>query len=113
MTAGESVTVSNIMVTEGTEAAPYKPFRAEPIDTYTIPEAIRNREGYGLSGSYIDFDKKVWVDADGKETDVSADLQFDDDFLFIEVEPGGTLKFVNEEGTEEAVPSTVTYITKV
>lgn len=108
----ETFTVSNIMLNRGTEVAPCKPFRAEPIATFTIPAIIRNREGYGLSGSYIDFDRKVWVDADGNETDVSADLQYDDDFLFIEVEPGGSIKFVNEEGTEAPVPSTVTYITK-
>lgn len=85
----------------------------EPIATFEIPKAIRNREGYGLSGSYIDFDRKVFVNADGEEEDIAAELTSDEDFLFIEVLPLGTLRFVNEDGTETPVPSTITYQKKL
>lgn len=85
----------------------------EPIATFEIPKAIRNREGYGSDGSYIDFDRKVFVNADGEEEDIAAELTSDEDFLFIEVLPLGTLRFVNEDGTETPVPSTITYQKKL
>ena len=52
----------------------------------------------------------VYALAEPIETDITH--LFTGDFPFIEVEQGGTLKFVNEEGSEDAIPSTVTYITK-
>lgn len=85
----------------------------EPIATFEIPKDIRNREGYGSDGSYIDFDRKVFVNADGEEEDIAAELTSYEDFLFIEVLPLGTLRFVNEDGTETPVPSTITYQKKL
>ena len=111
-------TIEGVMICDASEGdlsnVPYEPYSPlTRIQAIEIPESIRNREGYGLSGSYIDFDRKVFVNADGEEEDIAAELTSYEDFLFIEVEPGGTLKFVNEDGTETPVPSTVTYQKKL
>lgn len=56
----------DIQINRGTTAAPYKPYRSEPIDTITIPEAVRNLDGYGNGANnkyynYIEFnDGKVY-----------------------------------------------------
>lgn len=47
-----------LMLNEGSSALPYAPFRR---DTTLIPEAVRNRNGYGESNNYIDFEKKQFV----------------------------------------------------
>jgi hypothetical protein len=36
-------------------ATAYVPYRAEPIDTITIPEAVRSLDGYGIDGSSVEF----------------------------------------------------------
>lgn len=38
----------NVQVHRGTERQEFYPYSAEPIDTLTLPEAVQNREGYGL-----------------------------------------------------------------
>ena len=35
-------------------ATEYVPYSAEHIDTFVIPEAVRNKDGYGREGSYIE-----------------------------------------------------------
>lgn len=66
-------TFSNVklypMLNYGTTAAPYKPYRADAVDTFTIPEELRAflaDKGYGKGVNadyynYIDFDRKVFV----------------------------------------------------
>lgn len=62
--------------------------------------------------NYVKGVKMVYPLQNPIETDITHLFTDYEDFLYIEVEPGGTLKFVNEEGTKEDIPSTVTYITK-
>lgn len=94
------------MVNFGDSIAPYKPYRGT-IDTFTIPEELRaflEDKGYGTTGGFIDFNRKVWVLGDN-ETDISAYLAGDN---FIEVEGGGTITAVNEY--EYDAPSTINYV---
>ena len=54
------------MLNYGTEAAPYAPYKSEPLDTLTIPEAVQSLDGYGLGVNseyfnYIDYSRKVFV----------------------------------------------------
>lgn len=37
-----------IMIAKADSDIPYKPYSAEPIDSITIPEAVRNLDGYGI-----------------------------------------------------------------
>jgi hypothetical protein len=97
------------------------------IESRSIPQEVQNLEGYGEANpdnaeeyNYIDFEAKkfvaygylsdgVWVAYNApQETDVSAYIDIDDNL--IEVEAGGSLVFVNENGLE--VPSAVTYMVK-
>ena len=115
------------MLNRGTTAAPYKPYRADAVDIFAIPEAIRVLDGYGQSNpdntneyNYIDFVKKVfvaygqvinneWIAYDAPiETPISAYLTDDN---FIEVEAGGGIKAVNEY--KYGAPSTIEYQTEV
>lgn len=93
----------------------YKPYSAEPLFTYEIPEAIQKLEGYGMG--LIDFENKKFIQYDGflgdnpsdrVEHDISAALA-DFDNIF-EVQAGGTLRFVNE--AKAAIPSSFTYLAK-
>ena len=130
--AGEGnvdITISNIMLNRGTESVPYKAYTAEPIDTFEIPEAIRNLPGYGIGKSetennYIDFDRKVFVEAYGLDGEGGVELlpsvkvkpiaDFLPDYgkhFYLTVEPGGTIRFVNENSSP--IPSTVNYVKKL
>lgn len=110
----------------GTTATEYSKYKAL-VDSRTIPQAVQNLVGYGEANpdnaeeyNYIDFEAKkfvaygylsdgVWVAYNApQETDVSAYIDIDDNL--IEVEAGGSLVFVNENGLE--VPSAVTYMVK-
>ena len=114
------------MINRGTEAVPYKPFIAEPIDTLEIPEAVQNLLGYGVGKSldecnYIDFGRKVFVNeyevADGtvqrRENPIETDLtdMFPNIKQFLKVEGGVSITLHNEYG--QAVPSKIKYIRKV
>jgi hypothetical protein len=85
-------------------ATEYVPYRGV-IDTVAIPEAVQALEGYGTSGGYIDFERKVWIYGDNDPVDISAHLTDDN---YIEVEGGGTITAVNEH--ENAVPFNIAYI---
>lgn len=71
ITIGSGKTVNKIyypMVNRGTTAAPYKPYRAEPVDTLPISAELRafladKGYGRGIIGyqNYIDFVRKVFV----------------------------------------------------
>ena len=103
---GMSYTISNVMITdENADISIYSPYIAE---TYPIPEAIQALDGYGTDGSYIDFDRKVFVNGE-TETDISNILTDYTDYKFIEVEGGGELIAKNENETETAIPWTVTF----
>ena len=90
----------------------YKPYApVKLISTFEIPEAIRNRPDYGTDGCYIDFDRKVWVGAEGAETSIAQYLSSYKKYFYMDVQPGGTLKFINDGSND--VPSTVTYVKKL
>ena len=93
----------------------YKPFSAEPLFTYEIPEGIQKLTGYGFGT--IDFENKKFIQYDGfvgdnppdrAEHDISAALADFDNIW--EVQAGGTLRFVNE--AKAAIPSSFTYLAK-
>ena len=101
---------------------PYKPYNRA---TLTIPEALKNLDGYGWGVNesvynYVDFEKKQFVKRvgyDGEKyyeltnpiiTNISDILPADN---FIWVNRGGTLTFINEYGY--AVPSEVVYYLEV
>jgi hypothetical protein len=53
------------MLNRGSTAAPYKPYRADAVDTLAIAEEIRAIEGYGIGKSdtkynYIDLERKIF-----------------------------------------------------
>ena len=104
------------MLNYGAEPAPYVPYQSEPIDSITIPEAVRALDGYGREGSYIE-----WVDdtvtltvtKDENLEELAVPTVTDVTHLFtedneIEVQAGGSLRFVNSAGL--AVPSSVGYV---
>lgn len=49
------VTLSNLMINEGSSAIDYKPYFS---DTLTIDSNIQTLDGYGMSDNYIDFNDK-------------------------------------------------------
>jgi hypothetical protein len=96
----------------------YTPYIAEPIDSITIPEAVRSLDGFGREGSYIEWvddtitltvtkDENLEALATPIVTDIT-DLFTEDNS--IEVQGGGVLRFVNEK--EMAVPNTIGYVTR-
>lgn len=124
------VTVNNLtfkpMLVEGDKVVPFKPYRADAVDTLEIPEAVQALDGYGQSNldnkeeyNYIDWGRRLFVAfghiVDGEwvafeamqEIDIS-DLLPEDNF--IEVEGGGTIVAVNAENLE--APTAITYMTK-
>jgi hypothetical protein len=123
----EEFPCGDVQIEFGDKVTEYKPYSAEPIDTFEIPEAIRNLPGYGIGKSatecnYIDFDDKTFVYeydiVDGEikpiestKTDISSYLPNYLKYFYMDVEPGGTLKFINDGSND--VPSTVTYVKKL
>lgn len=119
--------VSNIMINYG-DVAPYKPYRAEAVDTFPISAELRaflEQYGYGQGNpnnpdeyNYIDFEGFFvgkgrvvggeWV-AYGEpiEIDISAYLPDDN---FIAVEGGGVIRAVNDY--EYDAPSEINYMLK-
>lgn len=95
-------------------ATAYTPYQAEPIDSITIPEAVRSKEGYGREGSYIEWldgvatlivtkDENLVELAEPIVTDITVPNK-------LQVEGGGVIRFVNEN--EMAVPNTVGFVTR-
>lgn len=126
LSVADTLHISNMMINLGETALPYEPYRI--VDTLSIPEKIQENEGYGQGNpnnadeyNYIDFEKKtfvalghivdgVWVAYEKPdETDISAYLTDDN---AIEVEAGGTIKVVNDNNDNHAVPTTICYVTK-
>jgi hypothetical protein len=67
---GTSETISNIQVEKGIFATEYKPFIGT-IDTFAIPQAVKEIDGYGCGikdnvHNYADFIKKQFVDMLGR-----------------------------------------------
>lgn len=63
---GHYFTFKDVMVNYGTTAAPYKPYRADAVDTFAIANEIKALDGYGKGVNadyynYIDFERKVFV----------------------------------------------------
>lgn len=99
--------VRNIMLVKGSSQTEYKPYSAEPIDTYIIPSEIQALEGYGKEGFVLDFDNKT-ATYQGNTTDISAYLTDYATFKSLSVQGGGKLIFENTH--KYAVPSTLTYV---
>lgn len=121
----QGVTVNGIIypvLSRGAVARAYTPYRSPKTFSLANYQTLasfgdgnpQNAEEY----NYIDFDSKkyikqgflsngVWIDGTDSEEDISARIKEDN---MIEVEAGGLLVFVNENGLE--VPSTVTYMIK-
>jgi hypothetical protein len=123
----ETSPCGDVQIELGAGVTEYKPYSAEPIDSYPIPEAVQSIEGYGESNpdnpeehNYTDLINKkqvnvgkitndTWVKFDTPiETDI-CDLLSDDNFL--KVEGGGVIRAVNEY--KYGVPSTIKYTVKV
>ena len=119
-----TIYVKDVQLEVSEAATDFEPYGA--VDTLEIPAAVRALEGYGQSeiggdgnvldladGTYTEIGHYVdgaWTPLDEPEvTDVSALLP--DNML--EVRPGGTLVFVQKDGTELEVPSTVDYLIKL
>lgn len=98
---GESV-ISNMQIEKGTVATAYEPYK---VNTYAIPATIQALDGYGTEGSYIDFERKVFVNGE-TVTDISAYITDN----YIKVEANGSVVFENENAA--AVPSEIIYAVK-
>ena len=124
------VRFKNIKVAREGVDTNFKPFSADPIDAIEIPEWVRSLPGYGIGKSesecnYIDFDRKVFVDeyeivnneiqkrSKSIETDISEHLVNYEDFMFLEVEHGGTLVFYDGNKPETHAFSEVSYMRKI
>lgn len=116
------VFAGNIAVVRGTEAAPFKPFRADAVDTLTIPSEIISIEGYGESNpdnpeeyNYIDLLANALVLV-GRVIDEAWTRFATPEVIPIKInkylatEEGGSIVFDNEYG--HAVPSETKYIIK-
>lgn len=102
---GESY--GDLRITKSTDALPYHPYSAEPIDTFTIPHEIQEINGHGKDGFVLDFESKT-TEYEGETTDVSQYLTGYDKFKTIKVQGGGKVRFVSEDGLP--VPSEITYV---
>ena len=108
--------MKNLMIS--TSEVPYKPYKSEPIDSIVIPQSVRDIDGFGREGSYIECVDGVWtltVTKDEKLSVLSSPIVTGITHLInadnaIEVEGGGTFRFVNEN--EMPVPNTIAYVTR-
>lgn len=76
------------------------------VKTLTVPAAVRALTGYGQTGSAIAYNSgaKTWAFSyNGVATDIT-DLMADFENYLNEVEPGGTLTFVNSHGADYGIP---------
>lgn len=99
-------------------ATAYAPYKAEPINTFVIPEAVRNKDGYGREGSFIEWvddtvtltvtkDENLEALATPEVTDIT-DLFTEGNK--IEIVGRGVLRFVNKD--KIPVPSSVWFTTR-
>lgn len=120
------VTVDNVilepMLNYGTEAAPSKPYKADAVDTLTVPSEIISIEGYGESNpdnpeeyNYIDLLANALVLV-GRVIDEEWTRFATPEVIPIKInkylatEEGGSIVFDNDH--EYAVPSEIKYIIK-
>ena len=114
---------SAVQIEAGSAATDYAPYHA---DTLEIPAAVRALEGYGESeiggdGNTLDLINGAYTEighyVDGVWTLLDAPVVTDVSGLLagtvLDTEAGGTLTFVQEGGTELAVPSSVDYLIKL
>ena len=110
------VTLSKIMLVEGSVEIPYEPFSTEPIDVYDIPETIVEMDGYGRTGSYIEFgddDIYLVVTRDDEMLELTTPIRkvvtshFSSGAPFIKIKGAGRLRFCNSNNV--SVPSNVWY----
>ena len=96
---GMSGIFENFQLEDGATATAYSPYHK---NTYPIPQAILNLDGYGESGNFVDFVEKKYHKGDGI-IDISdiIDNTFQEP---IEVEAGGTLTFLNSNGDGYQLP---------
>ena len=102
-----TIDITEITITKGEVAAPYQPYSAEPIDTFTIPQQIQATNGYGKEGFVLDLDGKT-TEYEGKTTDVSQYLTGYNNFKMVAVQGGGKVRFVSAE--KLPVPSEITHV---
>lgn len=96
---GMSGIFENFQLEEGTTATAYSPYHK---NTYPIPQAILNLDGYGESGNFVDFVEKKYHKGD-RIIDIS-DIMGDTFQEPFEVESGGTLTFKNSHGDDYRIP---------
>ena len=95
-------------------ATDYVPYKAEPIDTFTIPEVVRNLDGYGREGSYIEVkdgkftltvtkDENLETLSEPIVTDITN--LFTTDEIRLSIEHRGVIRFVTKD--KISVPSSV------
>lgn len=96
---GMSGIFENFQLEDGATATPYSPYHK---NTYPIPQAILNLDGYGESGNFVDFVEKKYHKGDRiiNISDIMGDT-FQEPF---EVESGGTLTFKNSHGDDYRIP---------
>ena len=96
---GMSGIFENFQLEDGATATAYSPYHK---NTYPIPQAILNLDGYGESGNFVDFVEKKYHKGD-RIIDISdiIDNTFQEP---IEVEAGGTLTFHNSNGDGYRLP---------
>lgn len=96
---GMSGIFENFQLEDGATATAYSPYHK---NTYPIPQAILNLDGYGESENFVDFVEKKYHKGD-RTIDISDILgdTFQEPF---EVEAGGTLTFHNSNGDGYRLP---------
>ena len=113
------ITFSDIMLTQGDTAAPYKPYSSESIAFYDMPPEVIAMDGYGREGSRLEFrddDIYLVVTRDDEMLELSAPSEtvvtwaFPSGAPFLKIQGGGRLRFVND--LEIAVLSNVWYTVK-
>lgn len=104
---GVSGVFENFQIEKGSTNTSYSPYVE---NSYPIPQAILELDGYGASGNYVDFVKKEYHKGDEiiDISDIIGDT-FQEPF---EVESGGSLIFknTNGDGYQLAVPSDIQYV---
>lgn len=105
--SGISGIFENFQLEKGSVNTAFSPYHE---NSYPIPQAILELDGYGASGNYVDFAKKEYHKGD-EIIDIS-DIIEDTFQEPINVESGGSLTFknTNGDGYQVAVPSDIQYV---
>ena len=98
--------IMNVQFEKGSKATEYKPYCAEPIDTYTVPSWVQALNGYGANETYIDFGARAFVN--GETVTPIAEIT---DTVYLMVEGNGYIVGENNEGIESNLG--ITYQTKL